>query len=113
MKRKSLLILMLLALMSHFAAKAQNYIYDPMPFDNNPYGWTTYNTYGTGNVAVRNGKMVFAVLTTASVSGQNVSMFGVKMCELYTEERVVKVGFTLKPNTVTTTTSQRFAFQVG
>lgn len=113
MKRKSLLILMLLALMSHFAAKAQDYIYDPMPFDNNPYGWTTYNTYGTGNVAVSNGKMVFAVLTTASVSGQNVSMFGVKMCELYTEERVVKVGFTLKPNTVTTTTSQRFAFQVG
>ena len=113
MKTKHLLIAMLLALMAPFAAMSQDYIYEPMPFDGFPYGWTTYDTYGTGTVTTSNGKMIFAVQTLASVSGQNVSMFGVKMEELDTEERLVKVGFTLKPNTVTTTTSQRFAFQVG
>ncbi len=106
---------LLLALMVPLAVMAQTTIYE-MDFAGSPYGWSTYNTYGTGTVAVTNGKLVFTSETTGPVSGQAVaSVFGDKMVDLTndTQDRVVKVGFKLKPSVYTTTSNQRFAFQVG
>lgn len=108
MKRKHLLLTMLLALMVPLAAKAQTNIYE-MDFAGSPYGWDTYNTLGTGTVAVNSsGKLVF---TAKTLGGNSGCVFGDKMCDLTNEtgERVVKVGLTLKPSEAT----NEFLFAVG
>ena len=113
MKRKHLLLTLLLALMVPLAAKAQTTIYE-MDFAGSPYGWDTYNTVGTGTVAVSNGKLVFTAKTLGTLSGNSGCTFGDKMCDLTNEtgERVVKVGLTLKPSEATNATNQ-FMFAVG